>query len=146
MENYSKSTDRKGASAVFSFKNPSIYTLGGYSNRHFLNSTEKLDIFRCVKWESMNVLNIFSPRSCMHAIQINSDSAVVFGHHNGSREYFVISINDNIECKQIGNMPMGAAFYYCAAPVRNGNKVYGSDSNKRIHIYSIDANKWDLIE
>ena len=71
--------------AAFSFNDKEIYALGGYGHigtngkSGSSNSMEKLIIRSPFHWEYISILNPFSPRYCIHVIQISKNNVLVFG-------------------------------------------------------------------
>ena len=74
---------------------------------------------------------------------------IIFGgsDYDGSVvDCYVLQMANVVECKRISNLAMESTFWCCASPVFDGLCVYGSDSDRRVHIYSITENKWKVIE
>lgn len=134
---------------AFAFNVTQIYCLGGCSNS-YLNSSEKLNVERS-KWENVNLLNMFSDKSCLHGIQINDNDVLVFGGGNDASEgygveCFILKIGTPIECIRESDMTISSSFCCCAAPTFDGKCIYGNDKDKKIHKFSIATKQWKMIK
>ena len=140
-------TERYGC-AAFTFNDAYIYSLCGvnHSGMH-INSVEKL-ILNCGKWEYVEILNMFSPRSSLYGIQISGNEAIVYGGFYGiwKRECYVLCMEGAAECKRICDLTEDSVFVSCAAPVFDGLYVFNSDNKKVIHIYSIVDKMWTAVK
>ena len=104
----------------------------------------------CSKWEYVNVSNMFSARWGVHGIQISENEVIVFGgsdySHSSKMECYVLRMMGDVSCKRLCDLVEGSAFNECASPVFDGSYVYGSDNNRRLHIYSVANGEWEMIE
>ena len=132
----------RGAPAVFSFPKKFIYSVFGY-NGYNVNSVEKLKI-GCLQWELVVICGEITARHAIHAIHIHSNKVIVFGGGCTSKETYMLEIGDTITSRLM-KQSSGGEFDCCTAPIGTGKYVYGVDSQRKIHVYSIKDDNWDCI-
>ena len=136
---------------VFSFNDMEVYTIGGFNTTSYFNTIEKLNVIECKKWVYVKTTNAFSPRDALNAVQINAHEVIVFGGIKVKEEYssfYILKMGDNIEfITPQSKMKKNAIFCYTAAPIFDGENVYGVDHQRNVHVYSVvGSKKWKMIK
>ena len=135
-----------GCSAAFSFNKNEVYSVGGHNGTSSINFILKINSENSKSWETINTINGFSARCFFHGIQINSNEVLIFGGQTVEMaDSYILKMNENIECIKAADLAVGAEFSYSAAPIFDGKYVYGVDSARNIHIYSLSDKKWRLV-
>ena len=130
------------------FNDRYIYIFGGYSGGGAL---EDIEIFDCENekggWKKVTIVNKggWSARYWNQAIQVDALHILIYGG-DGKKESFIFDVYKR-EFKQVANLKE-ASYFQCSvtdsAVLREG-KVYAIDGSKRIHIYDLATDVWDMI-
>ena len=107
---------------------------------------EKMSLIHLKNWDNVRISNPFTERSHIHAIQISAYNVLVFGGVCSYESYIMSIVNENAFCRSSSNLISDSMFYNTAAPVFDGNHVYGVDIHKNVHIYSVKEAKWEIIK
>ena len=54
--------------------------------------------------------------------------------------------DDNCEFTNLSALACGDSFYWCSSYVKTGHHLYIVSSNRNIHIYSSETNKWSILK
>ena len=132
--------------AAFTFNDTYLYCLCGHGICGRLNSMEMKNI-EYGEWIYVNVLNMLSPRDCIHGIQLNKNEVIVFGGNDISRmdDCYILNMVGAIECRRACDLWIKSAFRHSASPVNDGVYVYGCDVEGSIHIYSMKSKRWTCV-
>ena len=132
--------------AAFTLNDVLIYCLCGYNSiSGDLNTMEIMSVKSGSKWDYVNVTNMFSARAGIHGLQMSENEVIVFGANPSNSECYVLCIKKTVISVRVADLAEGSVFFMCASPLLDGVCVYGSDYNRRIHIYSLANKNWEMI-
>ena len=61
-------------------------------------------------------------------------------------ESYKLSIGKIVQCKERESMQTTHEFTNTSAPLFDGQRVYGVDNNRCLHIYSLKDMKWSIVK
>ena len=138
--------EARSVCATFVFNRKYIYVYGGWTPGTVINTIERIEIKLSNKWESVN--GIMAHRiSCINGIQVDKSRAIIFGSEGSSSNAYWMTIKKkSVEFSSAPGLKYGASVSGCPNPVLVGNKIFVISGEKRIHIYSINKNTWNVLE
>ena len=132
--------------AAFCFCFSEVYALGGWDGDNNLNTMEKINIRKPIKWNSVIIENPFSKRTGIQAIQISVSEVIVFGGvaKKFYNESYILHFEEcGVYCKKSRNLQLKGEFQECPAPIFDGENVYANNT-EALQIYSIKDKKWKI--
>ncbi len=118
-----------------------------------LDTIERLDCFASPEsqtWEQIQPLNkdgLWSPRDTLGSFALGENEIIIFGGDYGWISDCFSFSSKNAEIQKIECSLKKPEEFYRAQPVRYNDKVFVLGClDKDVHVYSIKARKWFLLE
>lgn len=133
-----------------------IYIAGGRDSltETALDTIERLDGFQPVesqRWESIQLINkdgAWSPADTLGSFAINDSEIIVFGGDYGwISDCYVLHTKNNNEITKLDCALKKPEEFYRSQPVKYNDKIFVAGAlDHDVHVYSIKAKKWFLME